>query len=1220
MKKIYFKNILVAFFSILMVSSNTSAQGTGNGQDTSTAINFGTLDYWSSYNYSDYNITNNGYSNHMGNPSPEIYYKFKLLQNTAVSISLCYSSIDTYLYLLDGNGQTLRTNNDNGPLCEGDKSSIITNLGPGQYYIVAEGNNSVTGMIYLQLISSMPAAGADTMEISSEYSETMKGIFGGLDTSKVPNGLLVDVAMEQTNLDNYNGSSLTDSNYVSSDVFKNIYRTLFTSKVKKSTQFKSYKQIDSTGLTYRQPGKIILSGLFYKYAKISDDAVQNNLITVTNDYSVSDKYINGVWQNPYVVKNLLAIAPSTEVYSGKTQQIIIPSSLWNTNSAGTINNIKIDAGDGQGYRTIAPGQAVNVNYPDTGQKILNFKLTLSNNQVLTSHSAVYITSSIAESYPGIQVTSVTASQAFNGAYAQGYMTIKYANPLLGLRKPLIVAEGFDPGNILNPEKTYGETDIGFFMNNVAKSIELNNQLNGPFAQYDIVYVDWKNGTDNLKKNALLLEEVIRKVNNLKSQAGSTSKNVLIGQSMGGVIARWALKDMENHAENHQTTLFISHDAPQQGANIPIGYQFMANHFKRVFNQGFTNEVVGLFTDDHKINSILGLANTPAARQMLINYVNSSGQIDNSQHIAWQNELKNIGYPVGFSGAPLRMIAISNGSECAIPSVATPNSEMLKLQGKASSSFLGDLIGQFVFPLLSGITWRPSFLLGVLPGSNSMSINLSVHTIGNGGGNQVYYNRITYSKKLFWIGPRITTTVTSDNRSAPAGMLTFDSYPAGEYEVPWNPKNDINGQDWLGKYDITLNFQNRFAFVPVTSALDIGLGNVTLTDADYKTKYIGAFPPAAPKNTPFANFITASAINGVGNETHISFNRLNGLWLSQELAGNHAIAPNCGVACSTPSLTISGPDAFCDSAVYTIPNLDAETPVTWSASRNSDIYLTPNGNSVKAKVRYNDTITLIATVSACGGNYNLKKKISEGNPIFGTYNGSNPLNGVNYFSRSNVPSSISASFTWPNVSNITATISTTIPGSFSSPPTISATSHSFNFSMTSGLISGATIPEYDVTLYGTADCSGASISASVAFVPVSGPLNLFEISPNPASSYVAIQPNRNPTEQNLSTDFVSKLNAVHPSRINVISEKNIQSNTRGIIRSTVEKKAILNGSAKATPITQISVYDEVGALKRQQTYGGTTTHEQINIAGLRPGIYFIEIVSKDRKERQKLMVR
>jgi alpha-beta hydrolase superfamily lysophospholipase len=66
--------------------------------------------------------------------------------------------------------------------------------------------------------------------------------------------------------------------------------------------------------------------------------------------------------------------------------------------------------------------------------------------------------------------------------------------------------------------------------------------------YDIIYVDWGIGTDYIQNNAELLKKAIRWVN--QNKIGS-EKNVVLGQSMGGLIARYALKDME---DNGKTTI------------------------------------------------------------------------------------------------------------------------------------------------------------------------------------------------------------------------------------------------------------------------------------------------------------------------------------------------------------------------------------------------------------------------------------------------------------------------------------------------------------------------------------------------------------------------------------------------------------------------------------------------------------------------------------------
>jgi hypothetical protein len=97
---------------------------------------------------------------------------------------------------------------------------------------------------------------------------------------------------------------------------------------------------------------------------------------------------------------------------------------------------------------------------------------------------------------------------------------------------------------------------------------LQNLITDDPSQYDIIYVNWKNGTDYLQRNELVLEEVIRLVNSIKQPdliTGLRNPNVVLGSSMGGVIARMALGRMDrgggfNGAGGfaaHETRLYVS---------------------------------------------------------------------------------------------------------------------------------------------------------------------------------------------------------------------------------------------------------------------------------------------------------------------------------------------------------------------------------------------------------------------------------------------------------------------------------------------------------------------------------------------------------------------------------------------------------------------------------------------------------------------------------------
>lgn len=80
-------------------------------------------------------------------------------------------------------------------------------------------------LFVILLILFCSIANAQT-DINTSFSDRMNYIFQQLEKNRVPNGLLLDYAMEFTNLSNFNGTALTDSNKVMTSEFWEIYNTL----------------------------------------------------------------------------------------------------------------------------------------------------------------------------------------------------------------------------------------------------------------------------------------------------------------------------------------------------------------------------------------------------------------------------------------------------------------------------------------------------------------------------------------------------------------------------------------------------------------------------------------------------------------------------------------------------------------------------------------------------------------------------------------------------------------------------------------------------------------------------------------------------------------------------------------------------------------------------------------------------------------------------------
>lgn len=190
---------------------------------------------------------------------------------------------------------------------------------------------------------------------TSFYHQT-NYIFGNLDKSKVPFGILKDFGFEFSNLQYYDGTNMADSTLLNKYMLLGIYKTLFSSAVTTTAvaTLPNPAVIDSVWYTKRKPGFITLSGLFYQYAYLDKNAYINNKITVNGSNQLYDKYTSGIWQNPYISTNALGFAPATDVYMGKNFNILLSDSLWLSNSKNLVDHIEIDVADGLGYRALTP--------------------------------------------------------------------------------------------------------------------------------------------------------------------------------------------------------------------------------------------------------------------------------------------------------------------------------------------------------------------------------------------------------------------------------------------------------------------------------------------------------------------------------------------------------------------------------------------------------------------------------------------------------------------------------------------------------------------------------------------------------------------------------------------------------------------------------------------------------------------------------------------------
>lgn len=1008
-------------------------------------------------------------------------------------------------------------------------------------------------------------------EVNISFANQMDYMFGSLDKNKITHGILLDYGMEFTNVPAFNGT-LTDSTYTDLTTLKQIYNTLLTSRIKNvSTGFVTPETFDLNLKNNRQEEIIVLSGLYFKYNAFVDNATTTNKLTYSNG-KFYDKYINGIWQNPYSEKQVFAMSPAIKSYKGQNITVKIPSSIFYSNFQNTVQSIQIDFDNGQGYITIPFNQNISISYSSIGVKNWKYKLTLTNGSTLYNQSRIKIEEGLntipygsnASLTPQTQNTTstttlyshtISATTPYSGQYGTVKLTIDDAGNN-GIRKPLIVAEGFDLGVILQPENANGMNNYNTFNSSINQSgsLELRELLTFANRQYDIIYVDWNNGVDYLQRNAYALEAVIAWVNQQKALNGSTEQNVVLGQSMGGVIARYALADMEQSGLNHDTRLFVSHDAPQQGANMPVSLQYLYRHLTNQYIQTNTTLFGGIITvpileNNFGVSDYLSILDTPATRQLLKNWVMLNYNLYNNVHEDFYNELKSKGL-ANSGGYPVncRNIAISNGAECGNTQNFNAGDHLLNFQWNKGLSFWGDLASLIYNPLggtIGGLFLDNDFfgvaILGMIPGHSKYNVDFQAKSIPYGFNNQIYKGRVSYTKKILWLF-NVTIEITNVQKNQPNGVLQFDNYGGGYYNTNLIASN-INNSN--------LFIRDRFNFIPTTSALDIGKRNITLNDFDYKNSYIGALPPSAPKNSPFQNFSTEfdKYNSNAHNKQHITFNDRNGNWLAKELVGTNIETTDCSAFCENAQIT--GSSLLCTTGNYSVTN--EATYSSWSISEGSSLVtMSVSGNQVtinQINPSSSGYITLNVTYSntKCGTT-SASKRIWVGRPnvqdqnIYGGYDNV-PKNTSSTFSVTPVPGATQYYWTiYINSNSCGCTTDSeglvTCPSNVNLPKFSANNSMAYTTSSTSTTVNwGNCVGTYTVNCIAKNNCGSDGIYYKVVnvFNPNGGGGS------NPCEGNLLLSPN--PINRaNTSGDLV--VNIVYPGdpcddELNTLARNNVQ---------------------------------------------------------------------------------
>jgi hypothetical protein len=121
------------------------------------------------------------------------------------------------------------------------------------------------------ILALLPSILFSQLNIDNQWKNSINPIFDNLEKNRIQSGILLDYAMEFTDVPTYDGT-LNEDNYVDLNVYGNIYKTLFMGKVVADTlntplynkfAYNLAREVYNENLD--TPNHIILSGLAYEY-------------------------------------------------------------------------------------------------------------------------------------------------------------------------------------------------------------------------------------------------------------------------------------------------------------------------------------------------------------------------------------------------------------------------------------------------------------------------------------------------------------------------------------------------------------------------------------------------------------------------------------------------------------------------------------------------------------------------------------------------------------------------------------------------------------------------------------------------------------------------------------------------------------------------------------------------------------------------------------------
>ncbi|MCB2406504.1 T9SS type A sorting domain-containing protein [Hymenobacter lucidus] len=549
----------------------------------------------------------------------------------------------------------------------------------------------------------LPAFGQSDEELPSNMAKELQVSLSTLDQARIKSGVLYDLALPVSEPEKFAGTGEKLNTYAN---WEQQYAEYYQASLNKAS-LPSLEELRGRIRARMEHGQVPLLVLNYQYDKLLPNAANEKLITID---SVNAQVYDGpdLSRSPYTQGRVFASALPVETYSGSYQVYVGPEFCFGNVPT---QDVWLDTGDGAGWLQRPMGSTVTSLW-NTGEATGHTGVLSADNvaqpqpqqQVWVYADGAYATTAVQQARTASIAPDVALGLAASrlwGSYprarAMGWVKWGAGNTSGKFRKPMVFVEGIDfrelragtmcfnyaPGStgpvplstFQSASCLFAGSGAGIYRNGEAgwnemvdyngeyKALEKLPALRAQLEQqgYDVVYLDFTDGADLIQNNSMVLVELLDYINNPANRTADAQESVVMGASMGGQVARFALAWMEQQNICHNAKLYVSMDSPHRGANIPLGLQYMVDRLADVW--------IGAGSAREAKSDLL----RPASRQMMIYH------FDDGAAMSYRNEWQGWQNSAGSYPSLLRRVAVANGNaQASFQPGSWPGMELLSI--------------------------------------------------------------------------------------------------------------------------------------------------------------------------------------------------------------------------------------------------------------------------------------------------------------------------------------------------------------------------------------------------------------------------------------------------------------------------------------------------------------------------------------------------------------